>query len=307
VNTLSSPARAHEMPLEYDGANLVFVVGCPRSGTTWVQRLLASHASVRTGQESDIFDIYIGPQLQAWRRELDVASSGRGGVGLGCYFQDAEFLRILKRYTLDLLQPMIGSLQPGDIFVEKTPSHVLYISEIAALLPAARFIHVLRDARDTVASLLSASRSWGRTWAPRTARQATGMWLQHVQAARRAQGQLEPRHFYEVRYETLHANTAGELRRLVDWLGLAWSDAEVLEAVSANQPEVARTGGGTEIPLGGAFSAVSGPVVKEPVGFVRKAQAGSWRQDLSFTDRLWVWKVGHTTMARVGYPWPLPW
>ena len=295
------------LDLEYDGANLVFVVGCPRSGTTWVQRLLASHTNIRTGQESDVFDIYVGPQLQAWRRELEVSSSGRGGVGLGCYLDDSEFVRILKGYTLELLRPMIGPLAPGEIFVEKTPSHVLYVPEIATLLPAARFVHVLRDPRDTVASLLSASRSWGMTWAPRTARQATGMWVQHVEAARRAQFQLAPGKFFELRYEALHADTTGELRRLTTWLGLEWAEADLQRAVAANSAETARRGGGTAIPLGGAFGKVSGPVVKEPPGFVRKAQAGSWREDLSVTDRLWVWKVGRSTMARVGYAWPRPW
>ena len=85
------------LALDYTGANLVFVVGCPRSGTTWIQRLLATHPMLRTGQESDVFDLYIGPQLRAWERELDPASSGRGGVGLACYFQDAEFRRVLKQ------------------------------------------------------------------------------------------------------------------------------------------------------------------------------------------------------------------
>lgn len=307
MTTPGTATSAARTPLDYDGANLVFVVGCPRSGTTWVQRLLASHPRVHTGQESDVFDIYIGPQLQAWRRELEVTSSGRGGVGLGCYFRDAEFMPVLKRYTLDLLQPMVGQLEPGEIFVEKTPSHVLYVAEIAALLPAARFVHVLRDARDTVASLLSASRSWGRTWAPRSARQATGMWVQHVRAARAAQSQLGPRQFFEVRYESLHANTTAELRQLAAWLGLDWADTDLQQAVAANQPEAARRGGGTDIPLGGAFGEMSGPVVKEPAGFVRKAQAGSWREDLTLAQRLWVWKVGRATMAQAGYAWPLPW
>jgi hypothetical protein len=304
---VSSPAAVDSgrIPLEYDGANLIFVVGCPRSGTTWVQR--ASHERVRTGQESDVFDMYVGPQLQAWRRELEVTSSGRGGVGLGCYLRDAEYLRILKRYTLELLEPMVGPLADGEIFVEKTPSHVLYVPEIAELLPAARFVHVLRDARDTVASLLSASRSWGRTWAPRSARGATGMWVQHVRAARAAQTQIGAERFYEVRYEALHADTATELRRLVQWIGLDWPEADLQQAVVANQPEAARRGGGTAIPLGGAFGDVSGPVVREPAGFVRKAQAGTWREDLSPMQRLWVWKVGRTTMAQVGYKWLLPW
>jgi hypothetical protein len=118
---------------------------------------------------------------------------------------------------------------------------------------------------------------------------------------------LGPKQFYEVRYEALHADTPGELRRLTDWLGLDWPEAELLRAVAANQPEAARRGGGTDIPLGGAFGELSGPVVKEPAGFVRKAQAGTWREDLSLTDRLWVWKNGRATMARAGYAWPRPW
>lgn len=292
---------------DYDGGNLLFVVGSPRSGTTWVQQLLASHPCVRTGQESDVFDLYIGPQLRAWQQELDPASSGRGGVGLGCYFTDAEFRDVLKAYLVRLLEPMVGQLRPGELFLEKTPSHVLYVSEIHALLPEARFIHVLRDARDTVASLLSASRSWGRSWAPRRAGNAATTWLQHVQAAQRARLMLPATHFTEVRYEQLHADGMGTLRRMVDWLGLEWSDADIEATLTRNAPEAARAGRGTPIPLGGHFGQSSGPVVKEPAGFVRRASAGGWRQDLTMIDRLAVWRVARVTMADVGYPWSAPW
>src|SRR5947209_18983848 len=168
------------------GSQLVCIVGCPRSGTTWLQRLLAGHPRVCTGQESDVFDIYLGPQLRAWRRELDPSSSGRGGVGLACYLDDPTFLSILRRYADNLLDPMLGQLGPDDLFVEKTPSHALYIPEIVELLPRTRFIHVLRDARDTVASLVAAARSWGRGWAPRRVRGAAQMWVQHVRAVREA-------------------------------------------------------------------------------------------------------------------------
>src|SRR5215831_21247568 len=132
-----------KLDADYDGSNLVFVVGCPRSGTTWVQRLLASHACIRTGQESDLFDMYIGPLLRTWQQELRVDSSGRGSVGLSCYFTDAEFVRTLKTYLLQLLAPMVGQLEPGELFLEKTPIHVLFVPEIHTLLPRARFIHVL--------------------------------------------------------------------------------------------------------------------------------------------------------------------
>ena len=290
--------------LDYEGANLVFVVGCPRSGTTWVQRLLASHPCIRTGQESDLFDMYVGPLLRTWQTELRVDSSGRGGVGLGCYFTDGEFRRALKSYVLQLLEPMVGCLQPGELFLEKTPSHVMFVSEIHALLPRARFIHVLRDARDTVASLLSASRTWGRAWAPRRAAHAAQTWVGHVDAGRTAQRSLPAAQFFEVRYEALHANGSGVLRALIDWLGVSWPDAELRTALERNSPDAARAGRGTPIPLGGEFA---GGVVREPEGFIRQARAGTWRQDLSLADKLAVWRVARLTMAASGYAWATPW
>src|SRR5438477_3537034 len=295
------------LTLEYSGSNMLFVVGCPRSGTTWVQRLLATHPSIRTGQESDVFDQYIGPQLRAWEQELDPNASGRGGVGLGCYFQDRDFRRLLKGYLLQLLEPMVGSLAPGELFLEKTPGHVLFVPEIRALLPQARFVHVLRDARDTVASLLGVSRSWGRAWAPRQARHAAATWVSHVEAARQAQRTLPPHQFYEVRYEALHADGARVMRAVVDWLELTWTDAEISAAFEHNNPAAARAGQGTPIPLGGEFANTVGPVVKEPAGFVRQARTGNWRDDLSMLDKLGVWHVARATMAEVGYRWSVPW
>jgi len=91
------------------------------------------------------------------------------------------------------------------------------------------------------------------------------------------------------------------------WLGLEWSPAEVQAAAQANAPATARAGGGTPIPLGGAFGERFGNVVKEPTGFVRKAEVGAWRHDLSPVERVLVWRVASRTMAEVGYPWPRPW
>ena len=108
---------------------------------------------------------------------------------------------------------MLDGLGPGDIFVEKTPSHALFIPEILELFPGSRFIHVLRDARDTVASLLAASRGWGRGWAPRRATAAARMWVEHVRAVRCAATRLPGEKLCEVRYEALHTNGRGDRAR----------------------------------------------------------------------------------------------
>lgn len=291
----------------YDGDSLVFIVGSPRSGTTWLQRLLASHPLVRTGQESDLFAVYIGPQLRAWRRELDERTRVRGGLGLGCYFLETEFLLLLKEYTFKLLKPMIADLQPGEVFVEKTPSHALYIPEILELLPKSQFIHLLRDTRDVVASLLAASRSWGKSWAPADARRATKMWLTHVKAVREAARGLSARQFIECRYEEFHASPVKALPRIYQFLGLEYDEDLLTKATEMNSAEQKENVNATPIPVGGEFGKISGPAVKEPSGFVRKAKPGSWREDLRLLERIYIWIQARKTMEEFGYQWRLPW
>lgn len=284
----------------YAGQDMVFVVGCPRSGTTWVQRLLAACPGVRTGQESDLFDEYVGPALRHWRRDL--ASPGRP-VGMGCHHTEERFLAVLRGFMLGLLAPMRAGLGPGELFVEKTPSHALYLPEIAELLPCCRVIHVLRDCRDTVASLLAAARGWGAGWAPPTARAAAVMWTGHVRAA--AQGRdLFGARFCEVRYEALLAAPEAGLRALAgDFLGLPLDAAATARAVAACR---AGEGGGAALPVGGQW-ARQGARPGEPEGFVRRARAGGWREELGRLDMLRVWRAARRDMARAGYPWHLPW
>lgn len=306
---MSLPLRWVEAMLSenYRGHNIVFIVGSPRSGTTWLQRLLATHPNVRTGQESDLFDAYIGPQLRAWRRDLDPAISGRSAIGLGCYLTEADFRRLLREYMLKLLEPMVGSLGPSQLFLEKTPSHALYIPEIVEMLPESRIIHVLRDGRDVTASLLASAKSWGANWAPRKARDAARMWAVHVEAARRAASSLPKEQFLEVRYERLYETPVPSLKRVCEFLGIDWSDHDTQRAVEVNTTKRAKETGGTPIPVSGELQKRSGEVLKEPGGFVRKGCPGGWREDLSMMDKMFTWLTVRRTMRQAGYAWRAPW
>ncbi len=289
---------------DYDGHNLVFVVGCPRSGTTWLQRLLASHPRIRTGQESNLFTQYVGPQLKDWR--LAAEPRFRGGHGLGCYFTEEEFIPILRSYLLRLLEPMVAHLGPGEFFLEKTPSNALYLPEILELLPRARVIHVLRDARDVVSSMISRE-AWLSAWAPDNAKDAARWWVRHVRTVWDAATNIPSGQFHEVRYENLSHTPVEVLRGTADFLGLDWGLAEIQDAVERNLPSNARaTGGGTPIPVAGEVAKRSGPVVVEPEGFIRKAKTGSWKSDLSLYEKLLVWYVAHRTMEATGYRWTGP-
>jgi hypothetical protein len=287
----------------YAGEHLVFIVGCPRSGTTWVQRLLSCHPQMRTGQESNLFSDFVGLPMRKWRNGL--ALRERGGVGLACYFTECEFFELLHSFMRTLLQRMLEPLRPDQFFVDKTPGHALFLREITEFLPASRIIHVIRDPRDVVASLLAASRSWasGSAWAPSHARDAAQRWVRTVNSVRRFSKRASPRQLLELRYEELHRSPIETLGQVRDFIGLKWSQEEMRTALEANRmmaPSGSRLGQPI-IPLAGQAALESGPQVIDPEGFLRKGLPGSWKSDLSLAEKLWVWKVARASAKESGY------
>ena len=281
-----------------DGDNILFIVGSPRSGTTWLQRLLAAHPQIKTGQESRLFQ-YVGTQFRYWETDVRSATTTRGGVGLACYMSEEEFVAIQKKYLALLLEPMLRELSPGQIFLEKTPAHALFVPEIARLLPAAKVIHLVRDPREVAASMIAAAAGWGRDWAPHRGSQAIRQWWQHVCSAEQAVTQLGAGRFLRVHYEDLQRETAQKLGEVAQFLKISWSAVDMAEAIKKNSAEEMRRGGGTPIPMRGELAKTGAHTVSEPVGFVRRAQSGSWREDLSWRQRFQVWRA----LRQTGCEW----
>ncbi len=248
-----------------------------------------------------MFDHYVMPAERAWRRST---AGGPRKSGLAAYMTDDEFCTALKSFLTSLLRPLVAALEPGELFLEKTPSNALYLREITQLLPDCRIIHVLRDPRDVVASLLAASNSWGRSWAPRNARRAVRTWIQHVGRAREASRSLPAWQYLEIRYEDLYADPGRVLQNCAAFLGLEWSDEQLAAAILANEPTRAvKENGGSPIAIGGALGARFGSAFVEPAGFVRKAKVGSWKTDLSIADKACIWSLARKQMAENGYAW----
>lgn len=155
----------------------VFIVGCPRSGTTLVQALLARHAGVYSFPETAFFEALLGGVETRWhdsdpRRDLRWYHShgiaharGRRHLReletrlLGAEPAAAPRLvgSCIRRY-LGLLD-RTAAAQGCTTWVEKTPNHLMYIDEIASYVPDARFVHVLRNGEDVVASIVDADLS----------------------------------------------------------------------------------------------------------------------------------------------------
>jgi hypothetical protein len=299
----------------FTGKNFVFIVGSPRSGTTWLQRLLAFSPLAHTGPESYVFASYVGPQLRSWQKELsrrrtqgdDQKGKTPRLVGLSTYLSQDQYLSILRSYLGSLLEAMTPEVKPGDIFLEKTPDHALFAKEISQLLPECKIIHILRDPRDVVASILRTHRVLGWELSAPDPRSAARVWRAHVKGARSVSDLASAGRFLEVRYEELLASTVDQVAKAMDFIGLPHRDAELAQAVEAHSAERVREGASRVIHIRGEAVGELGETTRLPKDFVGKATMGNWKEDLSAMEKFWVWYEVGDYMKECGYSWSPPW
>jgi hypothetical protein len=268
----------------------LFIVGCPRSGTTWVQLLLAQHPAVATAPETQIFAYYLDHFRRQWLHEHEgPGRKHQGQAGLSRLLSEDEFIG-LCRQTAAVVIEKIAARKPGAAVVaEKSPRHALEADFIQRVFPDAFFLHVIRDPRDAAASLRAAGASWA-PWAPKSAIAAARLWNACVEGARGVQGSAQYR---EVRYETLQSDTVGELERILDWLGVPLERAACERAVHACElSRLQKETRGSTLPL---------PGEKSPTGFFRTGEVGGWRRELSASDVRVIEQICGELMTPLGY------
>lgn len=258
----------------------VMLFGAPRSGTTWAQRLLLADPRCCGSQESHFF-VTFGRALH----DFDDKASRERRHGLACYWQRGDFVAELASLWQRTVAPVITAAPEATVLVEKTPDHALWLESIAEIVPAARFIHVVRDSRAVCASLLAASRySWGERWAPSSVDGAIDVWRRHVEAVRAFTGDVAT-----LRYEDLHGDRDLALRALFDSAGLdldAAACAGIFERAESSS-QFAGTGDVAES--------------VEPAAFRGPGTSESWRETLPRRDQKRIWRATAELMASFGY------
>jgi tetratricopeptide (TPR) repeat protein len=188
----------------------VFVVGMPRSGTSLVEQILASHPHVFGAGEVDDLAVtaakFVGRGMVV-RPEL--------AVGLS----DAD----LHAFGRNYVERMARGAGAKDRVVDKMPSNFLFLGLIHLALPGARIIHVRRDPLDTCLSCYSLLFSEGQPFAYDLAElgryyRAYDALMQHWRSV------LPASSFIEVQYEGLVNDPEGQARRLVAHCGLDWDE-----------------------------------------------------------------------------------
>lgn len=275
------PAREPAHLLE--DKKIVFIIGSPRSGTTWLQKIFGQSQDVASIFESHLFSRYLRSMSTTWKDHL-----GRRD-GLSNIISEQEFYEWTRSFAEFCLARFAQDRPSARIIVEKTPRHTACGHQILRTFPDSYFIHVIRDPRAVVASLRAASKTWASRWVSGRIRDACSIWKSHLTEARPI-AELTPR-FREVRYEQLHQDGAGEILRLFEWLGepvpaeraeqyLADSSLKQLRAAPAREADV------------------PGPA---PEQFYRKGEVDAWRAELSHIEIALVEHLTRKQMAQLGY------
>ncbi len=193
IETLGKQGSSSDVP--------VFIVGMPRSGTTLTEQILAAHPDVYgAGELADL--------LRTKRRFLEISPENAAQAG-------------------DLYVQFIRERDPSGKakrITDKMPGNFRHLGLVAALLPNAKIIHCRRDPIDTGLSNYKQLFSNGQFWSFTL----EGIAFEHkryLDLMEYWRKILPPGQMLEIDYEDTVSDTEGQVRRLLDFIGLEWHDA----------------------------------------------------------------------------------
>lgn len=189
----------------------IFILGMPRSGSSLIEQILASHSQVFGAGELNYIELAIN-------RFCSVPSA-------------IDYPECLKNLDTDMIQQMsadylhkIRQLCPDKaLIVDKMPHNFIYLGLIKILLPNSKIIHCTRNPIDTCFSIFKHGFFDGHAYADDL--QDLAEYYNSYSELMQHWNQLFSDEIYQADYETLVQNQQQETHRLLSFCGLDWEDS----------------------------------------------------------------------------------
>jgi len=206
----------------------VFIVGCPRSGTSFLYHLLLSAGGfTRFHTQMNVFDV-LEPifgdlssrankerMMREWLRSKAFTVSGLDADEVTArVMADCRNASDFMRIVMEAVAREQGVVR----WIDSTPTNVPHMLRISRDFPDALFIHIIRDARDVALSL--DKRRWSRPlpWDRKRGLLAAGLYWEWIVSKGRKNGLSLGARYMEVRYEDLVERQQPALEKIADFL-----------------------------------------------------------------------------------------
>lgn len=270
------PARTSSLPA-FDKPPL-FIGGAGRSGTSLLRTILNAHSNIAVGNELKVTPIL----AQTYHRVIQLRAHLEDEFYLTTPEIDGLFGNLIRAF-LEKFHEQSGKPRVG----EKTPNNVFILHILHRLFPCSPLIHIMRDGRDVVRSLLQCNWSnSGGSLLPITqdVSAAAAYWRRAVTAGRSAAEQPSVKSRYiEIRYEKLVCQPAAVIRQLLSSIDEPWDPA----VLSFHEKEESLN------------NSVHRPISARSVG--------RWKEELTDSQRAAIKEVAGDLLIELGYAEDYDW
>ena len=276
--------------------DLTWIMGSPRSGSTWLLKMLAHHERVIAIDEP-----CWGPHLAPVGSVDPLSTVTASHAARSDYCFSAEYEEVWRPLVRTLILNRIRAQvertsrarridRPVIVLKEPNGSHAADL--IMSLVPDSRLVFLLRDGRDVIDSILDATS--GDTWLGafggsdeharlEAIRFRANSWVFNTDAVQRAFAEHAPDRRFAIRYEELLADPLTRLGELLRWAGLATSEDRLRQIVESE-----------------SFSSI--PAEERGSGKVsRAATPGLWRENLTAAEQQLVIELLGEKLEEFGY------
>src|SRR5579884_2266014 len=215
-----TPAFFHRLRgLGLDSELPIFIVGLPRSGTTLIEQILASHSQVFGGGELPFTgDDY--KSLPEVMRSVELEKPSSGDRAMACLSRlDSEAIHTVAQRHLDRLRALHPTAQR---ITDKMPENYMFLGLLAVLFPKAKFIHCRRDVRDIAVSCWMTN--FRRTRWTNDPDHIASRFCEYQRLMDHWRSTL-PVPLLHIDYEETVGDLESVARKLVSWCGLEWEPA----------------------------------------------------------------------------------
>jgi len=232
----------------------LFIVGSPRSGTTFLTRLLNQFLDIHVGRDAGSFlrlklllDKYgdLKERKNMERLIRDVFKDHffykriiKRGLNITVDVALQEFEGENFAELMDYLMMQLAINHGKSRWGNKQPAYALHIAELHELFPEAKFLHIVRDGRDVALSM----RKTRETAVERNWYYAAKDWEHHVLSARQAGTKLPFGTYMEINYEDLMKTPVQIFKKIIEFMGEPGENSERLMRFSKEIPNLIKPG-----------------------------------------------------------------